>query len=679
MIATAIAGTGVSAILFARPALGAQTTLTIISGGVSARAAGRSFEPAQDGQLIEAGTAIRTGPGARAVLTFYDGSAVTVEPGSEVVIEVLASATDGGLLVTIQQTLGRTWHVVANRITAAGNYEVRTPFATAAVRGTAFELGITAQGALELETTDGTVATSGGGSTVDVAPGQVTTVAPGQPPAPPRPAPPPAAVVRIALDAGTVNALAVDPSGRSVGVRNGQPLRYSPGSTVEIVDGKLVMTIPTDDPGRISTVVKPAAPRSPVEIETQVLANGAVIARTVERRAPDETGIARGGVVVTTNGVIVLPDKEAREIGAPIIGKVPEAPRALPLVAPEPVAPPVIVTPRPSAAPSTPPPGGSPPPTAGAFLGGFQAFSAGTAAAPSFVPFVGELPRGLVPAPPASRAGCVAFTACDAATVTAPLPTAPPQPAVPPDIRRFLPPDVVLPDTPPGGVPSHAPVIFTPPPGTVPPTGIATGALRALRAGCREVPLFGIVCEAPAALTVEPVPAATRAPLETRAPLATPSGFFPAPLPLATPAFGATPPPTLAPVRVLTPPPIATPAPTPTPSPAIVTPVPIVPIPTFAVATPVPTATVAPVLSIAPIVIVTPPPTVAPTPVPTLTPLLPIIVVTPPPTQAPAPTPAPAPTIAPILLTPLPILVAPTPTPTLVPRLTLPPIFFPGF
>lgn len=399
LVAFVIVATGLIALVTARPALAASSTLTVLDGIVSVRDGAGDFTAAADGQLITAGTTVRTGPGAYAVLTYIDGSTVTIEPDTEVVVEQLEVSGDGDLVVRMSQAIGRAWHVVAHKLGPTGRYEVRTPAATAAVRGTAFTTGVRADGTLDLETTEGVVAATGGGDTVEVTPGQATSVAVDSRPAAPVAAPVPQTVVRIVLEP-TANAVAVDRSGRSVGVQGGQPIRYIPGSRVELVGGQLVLTIPTNEPGRISTVVRPAAgATAPVAIQTQVVANGDVVATTVESRRPDDTGTARGGVVLTATGVVVLPDSEAARFSAPIIGRLPERPaRQAPTPRP-------LVTARASGSAA---PAGGDAPGAAPFPGGFQPFGAG-AAPGSLVRFTGEVPAGLLPPPPPAKEGCAAF------------------------------------------------------------------------------------------------------------------------------------------------------------------------------------------------------------------------------------------------------------------------------
>src|SRR5687768_7297468 len=68
-------------------ALGASTTLTIIGGDVQLSRQGAPFESATDGAILSPGDIIRTAVDARAVLTYFEGSTVAIEPSSELAID----------------------------------------------------------------------------------------------------------------------------------------------------------------------------------------------------------------------------------------------------------------------------------------------------------------------------------------------------------------------------------------------------------------------------------------------------------------------------------------------------------------------------------------------------------------------------------------------------------------
>jgi hypothetical protein len=145
--------TGAIALLFPTQALGSSSTLEVLDGAVAVSRDGNVFVMGQDGDMLQEGDVIRTGEGAHAVLTFFDGSVIELEPESEIRVETLQATSAGDLLMTMQQTIGRSWHVVSRTLTPNSKYEVRTPAATAAVRGTAFLVTVTAQGVANVQTT----------------------------------------------------------------------------------------------------------------------------------------------------------------------------------------------------------------------------------------------------------------------------------------------------------------------------------------------------------------------------------------------------------------------------------------------------------------------------------------------------------------------------------------------
>ena len=125
----------------AQSQLQAAAVLTVISGDVLMRFGASSFSSAADGAILYVGSTVRTSSDARAVITLFEGSTVELEPASDITIEE-ATMRGGSTIVQLAQSLGRSWHVVTHLTTADSRYEVRTPAATASVRGTAFEVAV---------------------------------------------------------------------------------------------------------------------------------------------------------------------------------------------------------------------------------------------------------------------------------------------------------------------------------------------------------------------------------------------------------------------------------------------------------------------------------------------------------------------------------------------------------
>jgi len=69
----ALVMTGALALIFPTQALGSSSTLEVLDGVVAVSHDGNSFAIGQNGELLQQGDVIRTGEGAHAVLTFFDG------------------------------------------------------------------------------------------------------------------------------------------------------------------------------------------------------------------------------------------------------------------------------------------------------------------------------------------------------------------------------------------------------------------------------------------------------------------------------------------------------------------------------------------------------------------------------------------------------------------------------
>src|SRR6266849_7368448 len=121
-----------------------SSMLTVVAGSVVISHDGSEFKPAREGDVIVAGDMLRTGRGAAAEITYFEGSSVRLEADTQIVVQGLGTEADGGTVIAMMQTLGRTWHVVTKLISGSSRYEVRTPSSTASVRGTIFSVDVDA-------------------------------------------------------------------------------------------------------------------------------------------------------------------------------------------------------------------------------------------------------------------------------------------------------------------------------------------------------------------------------------------------------------------------------------------------------------------------------------------------------------------------------------------------------
>jgi hypothetical protein len=152
-------------LLLPGPASPHSATLTVFAGGVE-RLRDGDWTAVPDGGSVEQGDHIRVAEGGQALLTFPDGSAVTVGGGSELVVE-RARGGEAREVILVQLS-GRLWNDVVPDARSSSTYRVRTGNAVVEVHGTVFETAVEG----------GETAVSTAHGLVEVRAGQVTTLVP---------------------------------------------------------------------------------------------------------------------------------------------------------------------------------------------------------------------------------------------------------------------------------------------------------------------------------------------------------------------------------------------------------------------------------------------------------------------------------------------------------------------
>jgi VCBS repeat-containing protein len=95
---------------------------------------------------VEDGDVIKTGNDSGAEITFFDGSTIELQPGTEVGIASLDIADSGSTTISLEQTIGATISRVTSIIDPASSYEVETATGAAAVRGSIMVVCVTEEG-----------------------------------------------------------------------------------------------------------------------------------------------------------------------------------------------------------------------------------------------------------------------------------------------------------------------------------------------------------------------------------------------------------------------------------------------------------------------------------------------------------------------------------------------------
>jgi hypothetical protein len=178
----------VSAINFLSPSptLAAGCTLSIMGGTVEIQAPAVADKiQGTDGMTLNVGTRIKTTQDSNALLTFFDGSTLILEPETEIEIQEIKSNDEKTVTIVLKQLIGRTWSHVIKMADKSSRYEIETPSAVALVRGTRFLIDVDEEGKTKEQTTEGLVSVMAQGEEVFVPAGQITLVEPGTTPSEP--------------------------------------------------------------------------------------------------------------------------------------------------------------------------------------------------------------------------------------------------------------------------------------------------------------------------------------------------------------------------------------------------------------------------------------------------------------------------------------------------------------
>ena len=236
--------------------------VTIIDGTVDVAHGTAAFARVADGQVLNAGDRVRTADQSHAVVTFLDASTIELEPGTIVTVVQATATQSGAVTIQLQQAIGRTWSSVQRLLRTDSQFELRTPAATAVVRGTGFVTDVSASGATTVTTADGNVEVTAQTRTVVVPAGSLTTVQPGAAPAPPSPTPSALSTLRFGLHSPAY-LVVLDPLGRTCGTVPAGPtlVRQIPGclATEPGIDPELI-DLPNPITGTYAVLIESIAP-----------------------------------------------------------------------------------------------------------------------------------------------------------------------------------------------------------------------------------------------------------------------------------------------------------------------------------------------------------------------------------------------------------------------------------
>ncbi len=230
----------------------AATILTVLQGDVKVETL-VGVVVARSGMQLRPGDRIVTSVGARAVLTFLDGSTVTLDGDTAVLIRSVVDAR-GQVRVNLNQARGNTWTYLPPNL-GPGQIEIDTPTARLQANQASFSTSVDSGGRTQVGAQTGAIDVSSGNQRTNVTGGMRTTVdsAGVVAPASQDQSPPRELVVRIG---GPALGFLTDPAGATVGlVAPGVAVNQIAGAAINRGSDGLVLRIPDPRDGAFKLVL----------------------------------------------------------------------------------------------------------------------------------------------------------------------------------------------------------------------------------------------------------------------------------------------------------------------------------------------------------------------------------------------------------------------------------------
>ncbi len=122
----------------------------------------------EDKRLVQAGDKLITGADGRLSLNWIDGTRIRMAPGSALTVQK-CEAAKGVERAVFRLDLGKVWVRVLRMLSQQDKFEIKTPTATAGVRGTIFAVAVTPDGTTDVSVYEGEVTVVSAGGEVKVA------------------------------------------------------------------------------------------------------------------------------------------------------------------------------------------------------------------------------------------------------------------------------------------------------------------------------------------------------------------------------------------------------------------------------------------------------------------------------------------------------------------------------
>ncbi len=145
-----------------------------------------AWTPLTPKDVIRSGDELRTGDGGRLEVAFRSGNVLAMRPKTELTVLLTRKFNEGNIFQRIILGAGKIIARVKDVTGRTSRYEIKTPSAIAAARGTEFRIGWDESEITRAEIAKGRVGVEASGITVEVGEGEGTVIRKGEPPAAPR-------------------------------------------------------------------------------------------------------------------------------------------------------------------------------------------------------------------------------------------------------------------------------------------------------------------------------------------------------------------------------------------------------------------------------------------------------------------------------------------------------------
>ncbi len=133
---------------------------------------------------LQPGDTIKAGGNSRAEITFFEGSTIELEPSAQISVSEIGISDTGSTTIRLAQQLGKTISRVKKLVDADSRYEIETPAAIAAVRGSTMVVTVDSTGKTVVANESGDIRVIVDGKDYIIHEGMQRSIIPGEEPSP---------------------------------------------------------------------------------------------------------------------------------------------------------------------------------------------------------------------------------------------------------------------------------------------------------------------------------------------------------------------------------------------------------------------------------------------------------------------------------------------------------------